>query len=764
MIERDESLEAEDDEYARDLLPVFSQISYGKLFGAAADLAIALDSAVDWLTNHYASATNAISADAKLRIETSLGPVFIGGAGPTHYTEPALLIIDLGGDDLYECPAGAANGLAGRPISIVIDLGGNDIYRSATIAQGAGVFGIGILVDCGGDDMYQAKHLCQGAGLFGVGMLADYGGNDSYAGDIHAQGAGLFGAGILWDRGGDDHYFARQSSQGFGYTGGVGLLFDAAGNDSYYAGGKYADHERLPEHYLSCSQGFGYGMRPDACGGVGILCDLAGNDTYVSDIYGQGVGYWFSVGMLLDAQGHDVYRCHQYGEGAGIHLSVGILADWQGDDQYLGHNIVQGAAHDWSVGMLVDKTGSDQYVAESTAQGSALYNSIALLIDSAGNDLYSSPQAANTQAAGHAGERREYGTISLLLDLGGKDTYSNGPRDNFIALKPLHGCALDRETPERGSVGAWERGSVRVPEHPSVVSNAPMFASSPTELSRPRNDRETRWLKLIRQATEYPDTAKRARDKAIAYELLKRESAAVLPFWLRQLDHEAVSVRVRLEEFMEFVGGTNAAPTVIEALHSPNEMVRRTICYFAGRLKVPNAVPALHDQLDNGKVRAVALWALGELKDATCLNDALHYLGDPQESVRLRAAGVLGKLGDVRAVPRLIAALDDPLWDVRYAAEGALVKIGKPSVRPMFAALPKAGDRARAYLIEALGVVGDARAANSLRSYLKAGDPLVRGTTVRAIVQLKPAWWKVEKARLLKTEKDLFVRSRLAEE
>jgi HEAT repeat protein len=762
MIARDDALVAEDDEYARDLLPAWGGVDRGKLLASAAILAWAMDNTVEILTNHWGEITNSVPREAKIRIDTRLGPIFIGGSGTTHYTEDALLIIDLGGEDIYDCHAGGANGLADRPISIVIDLSGRDHYRSGTLSLGAGVFGIGILVDCDGNDIYEGKHLCQGAGLFGVGILADYGGNDSYTGDINAQGAGIFGVGILWDRGGDDRLFARQSSQGFGYTGGLGLLLDGNGNDTYYAGGKYADHERLPEHYLSCSQGFGYGMRPDAGGGVGILCDLAGNDVYTTDIYGQGVGYFYSLGMLLDAQGNDVYRCHQYGQGAGIHLAAGILADWQGDDQYVGHAILQGSAHDWSVGMLFDKQGNDQYVADSTAQGSALYNSTALLADSAGNDLYASPKGSNTQAAGHDGERREYGTIALLLDLAGKDNYSNGPRDDFIALKPLHGCVLDTEKEQMDERATGQVGDPK-PQSPSssLILHPLSFASSPTELSRPRDDQERRWQKLIRQAIQYPDTAKKAREKAIAYELLLRDGAAVLPFWLRQLDHDALMVRVRLDEFMDVMGATNAAPALLEALQSPNELVRRQACYYVGKLKVDGATEFLRQQLAHDKVRAIALWSLGELKAPAVMEEAARYRDDPQESVRMRANAALGKLGDPRGIPQLIAALDDPLWNVRYVAQAALIKIGKPSLPPMLAALPNSADRARSYLIEAIGRVGDAKAANALRPNLRSNDWLVRGTAVAAIANLKPRWWEAERRRMLHTENQPFVLSRL---
>src|ERR1041385_2408672 len=97
-----------------------------------------IDKTLQSLSN--AELLTSIAPDVKIKIDTRLGPIFIGGSGPTHYTEDALLIIDLGGDDIYECAAGGANGLTGRPISIVIDRAGNDTYRGGSLSQGTGIF------------------------------------------------------------------------------------------------------------------------------------------------------------------------------------------------------------------------------------------------------------------------------------------------------------------------------------------------------------------------------------------------------------------------------------------------------------------------------------------------------------------------------------------------------------------------------------------------------------------------------------------------
>jgi len=159
----------------------------------------------------------------------------------------------------------------------------------------------------------------------------------------------------------------------------------------------------------------------------------------------------------------------------------------------------------------------------------------------------------------------------------------------------------------------------------------------------------------------------------------------------------------------------------------------------------------------------VSLWALGQVKAEQAFPETVKYLSDTNEVVRIRATGVLGKLGDARAVPDLIKALDDPLWDVRYSAQGALIKIGKPSGQPMLAALPGSSNRARPYLIEALGKLGDWHIAKALRPYLHSENWLDRGTAVAAIAQIQTVWKRAEFRRMRRMEKNEFVRSRLME-
>jgi len=374
--------------------------------------------------------------------ETPLGRIAVGSEADDHYDAPYLLIVDPAGDDRYS--EASAQGLKGNPLSAVVDLRGDDTYAGrGMIGPGAALWGICVMVDAGGNDFYSVEYTGLGAGLFGAAWLEDGSGSDIYRAHALAEGAAFAGIGVLHDLAGDDLYKAGFSSQALAGVLAIGLLMDREGNDHYLAGGREHDWERNDERFISLSQGCSIGMRPYAGGGVAALVDLAGNDVYEADVYGQGVGYWYSVGMLLDAAGHDRYSLHQYGQGAGIHLSAGLLWDGEGNDVYSGYILAQGAAHDYAVGMLFDESGDDTYTADHHSQGRALNTAMALLIDSAGNDTYFARQPDQCQGIGNPGDKREYGSLALLLDLQGTDRYSCGAEDGARLDRPDFGIVYD---------------------------------------------------------------------------------------------------------------------------------------------------------------------------------------------------------------------------------------------------------------------------------------------------------------------------------
>ena len=177
--------------------------------------------------------------------------------------------------------------------------------------------GIGVLLDGGGDDLYEYDYMAQGGGYwFGVGAARDFGGNDRRLGstqtDFHGEeraesvyqryacGWGChYALGFCFDDAGDDTYGGTIMGLGFAWDMSIGGLCDFGGNDRYEAAGQH-------------TQGCG------AQAGLGILFDYEGKDVYL----GQGQGYaspsisYHSVtacggnfSFVVDYGGKDEYGC-----------------------------------------------------------------------------------------------------------------------------------------------------------------------------------------------------------------------------------------------------------------------------------------------------------------------------------------------------------------------------------------------------------------------------------------------------------------------
>jgi HEAT repeat protein len=721
LLRRNADLDIQDGELETTILNASDQFNRGLFFLAVDRLAGAVDKAIAILQT--AKDDPAMRRELQIESDTPLGRIVVGGGGHHVYTNEAFLIIDTGGSNTYLNSAGGANGLLGRPISIVIDMGGNDDFISnRSFSQGSGVFGIGILAALGSNCTFHGKHLSQGASFFGCGLLMTGEGNQTFEADTFCQGAGMFGAGMLWQRGGDSRYKAAQMMQGFGGTSGMGLLLDEGGNDSYVAGGKYVCGW-LPNHYFSLSQGFGYGMRPYAGGGIGILCDLKGNNHYVADVYGQGASYWYSVGLLLDLGSNNTYDAYQYCQGAGIHLSSGELIDWGGGNTYTAGHICQGAAHDYAVGILIDRAGNDKYTGDTTAQGAAINNSFAMLFNGSGNDVCTGTNPKASQAAGHDGDKREYGSIALMINLGGENKYSQGQTNGEMWLKPLYGCGvnLDGRTP----TGPLPTAPVAMPEFgPPRPASGRLFPVVPVDTHNPIEQL------LRRSISDQPD-AQAAADE------LKKRGAEVLPYLLTRVDSPEVLVRVKTEDVVDSLG-TNSVPLLIDGIdHAKNDEVARLCCYFLARFnqKARAAIPHVLPLIDREKTRSVAFYTLGHLRAREAFGPAMNALDSRQELVRLRAAQALGKIGDRRATSKLIGALDDELWDVRYAAEDGLVAFGRGSIGPLRRAYAKASPRARPHILEALAKLGDSHALAWARAFYKDSDPLVQAAVEKQLAE-----------------------------
>ena len=366
------------------------------------------------------------------RFDSAIGPVIIGSRGPDRHAADAALIVDPGGDDVYErAPA------SGGRIAVVIDLSGNDRYEGSDIA----IHGLSAIVDVSGDDRYSAPGPGLGAAIAGVSVLVDLDGDDRYEAGVYGQGAALYGWAALIDVRGDDRYRVKAFGQGFASTAGVGLLWDVAGNDTYSGEGLADAFDRGGG--VGFTQGAAAGARGSLGGGIGILRDDAGDDRYESQMFAQGTGYYYALGLLWDRSGNDVYHAVRYAQGTGVHEAAGLLHEESGDDRYsLGVGVGQGMGLDLAVGALVDDAGDDAYRAIHLSQATGTANGFGLVVDEAGANRFEiGPEA---RAWGRAQWARGLPTTGVLLHDASRTRFTRGePRPEHMTkheAEPATGC------------------------------------------------------------------------------------------------------------------------------------------------------------------------------------------------------------------------------------------------------------------------------------------------------------------------------------
>jgi hypothetical protein len=338
-----------------------------------------------------------------MRFDSAVGAIVIGTMGDDVHGPGAAVIIDPGGNDVYErAPA------TGGAISVIVDLGGDDRYRGSDVV----VQGLSVIIDFSGNDRYTMAGPGLGAAIAGAALIVDFAGNDAYEAGMFGQGAAAFGLGAILDLQGNDIYRVGAGGQGFGMAGGVGLLWDRNGNDRYTAAGLDDVYDRGGG--VSMAQGAATGSRTGLGGGVGILRDDAGNDVYEAQMYAQGAGYYYGAGLLWDGGGDDRYRAVRYAQGAGVHEAVGVLRDESGNDRYeLAVGVGQGMGLDLAVGVLFDAAGNDHYRSEVLAQGTGTANGLGLFVDAGGADEWR--MGTDRRSWGRAEWWRGLPTTGLLL-------------------------------------------------------------------------------------------------------------------------------------------------------------------------------------------------------------------------------------------------------------------------------------------------------------------------------------------------------------
>ena len=323
-------------------------------------------------------------------LETQVGTVGIFGSQKDTIGSGYAMLIDLGGDDLYE--GNIASPVWGRNhISVVIDFSGDDSYEAGDGYLVNGCLGIGMLYDLAGNDRYLSERAGIGSSCYGTSILYDRQGDDLYqSSSPFSEGAAHVGAALLIDLEGDDEYYSTGNSQGYGGTLGVGMLLDLAGSDRYNQGHKLS----------SFVQGAGRGRWAEASdghslgGGLGIFIEAGGDDQYHAESFSQGASYFTGLGLFFDMEGDDYYNAQSHSQGYAAHYGLSGFFEMKGNDHYNAEAEFQmitqvlGGGRDLSAGWFIDEQGDDTYHFGNRSAGIGDLNGVGILWDRKGDDSY----------------------------------------------------------------------------------------------------------------------------------------------------------------------------------------------------------------------------------------------------------------------------------------------------------------------------------------------------------------------------------------
>ncbi len=606
------------------------------------------------------------------KIITPLGIIVVGTEADDVYEgEMPLILIDVGGDDIYRYDKGSG-------LNIIIDIDGNDVYEmSGNAFPGSGVLGLGFLLEMGGDDLYLGGKFSFGCGLMGAGILADLKGDDRYLADVFCQGAASFGMGILYDAEGDDVYRGDIYAQGMGYVKGAGILADIKGDDDFISGYSVPDMREENGAFQTYSQGFGLGCRNFAAGGTGILYNGKGDDRYKGSYFCQGASYWQSLGMLFDVEGDDTYEARRYSQGAGVHLSVGVLFDGKGDDRYRSWGVSQGCGHDYSVGILRDIKGDDSYESEWLSQGVGNSRGIGMLVDDSGDDRYDANKK-NVQGSGVYDKRRDAESLGFLIDNMGDDIFSSDIKEGIPWKRGDIGGGIDNKN-KQSSLFFKVSGKDLPEKKPILRLEKKPDKKSCSEIVPELED-------MLFMQRSWKETA----------ELLYTRGPDIIPLLLNYLEIKDVAVYRTIEEaFKKF--GEKKINDILAAAGQPGigKKEKAFLLYVLGDLKNIKTEGMFIESLEHGdsKVQAMAMRGLYKLERCPPIELCGSFLKSKSFDVKRYLGLCLRNSSNAGAVPFLCTLLNDGDFNVRYAAAGSLKVKGSEAIPFLEELMEKTGLR-----------------------------------------------------------------------
>lgn len=213
---------------------------------------------------------------------------------------------------------------------------------------------------------------------------------------------------------------------------------------------------------------------------------------------------------------------------------------------------------------------------------------------------------------------------------------------------------------------------------------------------------------------------------------------AAVPLLITHIQNPDIGIQEAADRALQKIGGAKVAGAVIPLLRSEDAPVRNIAMEMLrkiGATDMDGLVQLLHDQDPDMRIFAAdILGSTGSLLAVAPLQGAL--LRDPEVNVRYQAAVSLGNLAFPEAAASLNSALHDEEW-VQFSVIEALIKIrAESSVSALVKALDSSSELVASVIIDALGEMGNVKAAPLLVHRLEVTTGPLRNKIVASIIKI----------------------------
>jgi HEAT repeat protein/beta-lactamase regulating signal transducer with metallopeptidase domain len=280
------------------------------------------------------------------------------------------------------------------------------------------------------------------------------------------------------------------------------------------------------------------------------------------------------------------------------------------------------------------------------------------------------------------------------------------------------------------------------PSVPAMPAIAPRAAFSLFGHSRKQHDTTSVAVPALIQALKDPDLEVR---RAAARALARYEDPRSVPAFIEALKDADAEVRATSADALGNLGDSRAVGPLSALLKDANADVRHQALSALDNLDVPvptaTLVEAMGDKDADVRQAAISLASeqmSDEHKDPALFSPLAGLLKDPSADVRQQAANALGELGDARAADPLTATLRDQNGDVRQAAAEALGELHLTTAPPALVDAAKdPNPDVRHQVAHTLGEIGDAKAVPILKNLLGDSNDDVRQAAVESLSEIR---------------------------